>query len=164
MFEFCAVGNPCLLQDYDAFLTVAFAVNISISAWWALLRNHIDLIARTKVEQNRSKLPKDVALDEGRRSECERTVQWLGRLVGIFSGLMALVIGVALLLLRSNTPICFWCVCFSIISLVFLLFISIYYRGRMNRIDKDEKIFLAGVDAAENTVKSRSSALASNLD
>lgn len=164
MFESCAIGTPCLLQDYDAFLAVSFAVNVSISAWWSALHGHIARFAQTNAEENRSELPDGIALDEGLGNECERTVKWWGRFVRVYSALMAFVIALALLLLRSDTPICFSCVALTTMSIPLLVLVSMYYRVRMGRIDRDHKNFLEGVRAAERNVESRSSTLASRAD
>lgn len=164
MFESCATGTPCFLRDYGAFLAVSFAVNVSISTWWYALHGHISRFAQTNAEENRSKLPDGIALDEGLGKECENTVKWWGRFVRICSALMAFVIAVALLVLRADTPICFSCVALTTISIPLLVLVSMYYRVRMGRIDRDHKNFLEGVKAVERNVEIRSSSLASRAD
>lgn len=152
MFEFCAVGSPCLLEDYDAFLAVAFAINLSISAWWNKLHHYIATVAKRERSRNRINLPERVAATEGTRIECEERFRVWGRVLRTYSALMAFFIALALLLLRSDTPIAFEAVTSTVAGVVFLIIIGLLYRKRLDRIDRDEKIFLEGVSAAENNV------------
>ena len=160
MFESCATGSSCLFRDYDAFLTVAFAVNVSISAWWRSLYEHVNRMTKTKAELNRKMVPRDIALDEERRRDkCEAIVEWCGRSVRVYSALMAFVIGATLLLLRSDTTICFWCVASTTIGVFLLVLINVYHRVHMFFIGRSEKKFVEGFNAAVRELEHRSKQL-----
>ena len=105
------------------------------------------------------------ALDEDHnRKKCEIIVTWCGRSVRIYSALMAIVIGATLLLLRSDAPICFWCVASTTISAVLLVLITTYHRVRMASIEKGEKKYIAGYEAAKKNIEDTLKNYNSRLD
>lgn len=144
MFEFC-LESQCSLHDYDAFLTVAFAVNASISTWWSALYAYLRKIGEDIKKQNQEMAGNAIRLDENnRRGNCDRAIGKLARIVRFIAAFMAIAIAVAMLLLKSTTPLCFWCVALTgIICPVLLLLTSIIHRVWFVWIETTEREAIA---------------------
>ena len=137
-FEEC---QPCQLQDYDAFLAVAFAVNTSISAWWSwVYRYLIDLGQRNKDKLTDEKVPPAMYVRETDRDRVDEVTRWFSRFTRVLSFIIAVTIMLALLFLRATTTLHFWCVtAVGIICPLLTLLAVVIHHHRMRGIEKREK-------------------------